>query len=243
MLFRHEPKHYYDLHLHILPGMDDGARDLHMSAGMLQEEIRQGCAGLVATPHYYPTESIASFLERRQRAYEKLEGYILENIPEWQGRIGLGAEAAWHNGLVYDPDLEKLCMGHSRYLLLEMPFEHWTGAVLRDVRTLISYGIRPIIAHLERFPEFAGEEAIGELLELDVLVQMNAGALLHRSSHRRALTMVKNGITQVLGTDSHNLEDRRPNMKDGLDALQKAHLGRAADEILDNNADIYHAAV
>ena len=115
--------------------------------------------------------------------------------------------------------------------------------MLRDVRTLIANGIRPIMAHLERFPEYAGEDAIEELLEMDVLIQMNAGALLHRNSHRRAVTMVKNGITQILGTDSHNLDNRCPNMKDGLAVLKKNHLGRQADEILDNNAAIYHAAM
>ncbi|MGI6057780.1 MAG: CpsB/CapC family capsule biosynthesis tyrosine phosphatase [Bilifractor sp.] len=243
MLFRQEKKPFHDLHLHILPGMDDGARDIRMSAGMLQEEIRQSCEGLIATPHYYPTESISEFLTRRQRAYRELEDWIEAELPEWSGRIGLGAEAAYHNGLVCDPDLEKLCMGHSRYLLLEMPFEKWTSGMLRDVRTLIANGIRPIIAHLERFPEYAGEDAIGELLEMDVLIQMNAGALLHRSSHHRAVTMVKNGITQILGTDSHNLDSRCPNMKDGLAVMRKDHLGRQADEILDNNAAIYRAAM
>ena len=87
------------------------------------------------------------------------------------------------------------------------------------------------------------EDAIGELLEMDVLIQMNAGALLHRSSHHRAVTMVKNGITQILGTDSHNLDSRCPNMKDGIAVMRKDHLGRQADEILDNNAAIYRAAM
>ena len=243
MLFRQEKKPFYDLHLHILPGMDDGAKDLKMSVGMLQEQIRQGCEGLIATPHYYPTESISDFLKRRQRAYNELHEWIEKELPDWSDRIGLGAEAAYHNGLVCDPDLEKLCLGHSNYLLLEMPFEKWTSGMLRDVRTLIANGIRPIMAHLERFPEYAGEDAIEELLEMDVLIQMNAGALLHRNSHRRAVTMVKNGITQILGTDSHNLDNRCPNMKDGLAVLKKNHLGRQADEILDNNAAIYHAAM
>lgn len=243
MLFRHEKPSFYDLHLHILPGMDDGAQDLKMSVSMLREEIRQGCAGLIATPHYYPTESIPAFLKRRQQAFDDLRGYLQKEIPDWTDRIGLGAEAAYHNGLVCDPDLDKLCFGHSRYLLLEMPFEKWTSGMLRDVRTLIANGIHPIIAHLERFPEYAGEDAIEELLEMDVLIQMNSGALLHRSSHRRALTMVKNGITQVMGTDSHNMDTRCPNMEEGLKTLRKAHLGHQEDEIIDNNAAIYQAAM
>ena len=145
MLFRQEKKPFYDLHLHILPGMDDGARDLQMSAGMLREEIRQGCEGLIATPHYYPTESISDFLARRKRAFDELQGWIEEELPDWEGRIGLGAEAAYHNGLVCDPDLEKLCLGHSNYLLLEMPFEKWTSGMLRDVRTLIANGATVVV--------------------------------------------------------------------------------------------------
>lgn len=119
-------KNIYDLHCHILPGMDDGAQNCEESYRMLQRSRQQGVAGMIATPHYYPKETVESFLKRRRDSYDQLQRFLDkthkgDNLPE----IQLGAEVAFHTGLAFERDLEKLCLGHSRYLLLEMPFHAW----------------------------------------------------------------------------------------------------------------------
>lgn len=248
MFFRKvEQKPYYDLHCHILPGIDDGAEDVSMSVEMLAEMARQGCQGFIATSHYYDHRTIDAFLMRRQQAYLALvKGLQQAGRADWIDRIGLGAEAAYHPNLVNDPDLKKLCFMNPRtgrlsnYLLLEMPFSKWSPGVLRDVRTMTTtLGLKVIIAHLERFPDFTTEESIEELLNTNVIIQMNAGCLLHRGSKRRGLRMVKHGITQVMGTDSHNVDNRRPTMQDGSAVLQKAGLSDRVDSILNYNRYIY----
>ncbi len=249
MLFgKHEEKKpYFDLHCHILPGMDDGSESGEQSAAMFRMMLAQGCQGLIATSHYYDVESIQDFLDRREKAYQNLLVALEENhLDKYAFNIGLGAEAAYHPYLSGDEDLEKLCFrnpvtgNRTKYLLIEMPFEKWTPQVLSDVREIIHVrNLVPIIAHLERFYAFNAEETIDELLDMDVIVQMNAGALAHRHSRRLALKMVRTGVTQVLGTDSHNTDSRRPNMADGLAVLQKNDLTEEADEILANNALIY----
>lgn len=243
MQLKQEKHSFYDLHIHILPGMDDGAKDLQMSIAMLQEEARQGCKGIVATPHYYPNEPVTDFLRRREKVFCELNGWITENMPDWKGRIALGAEVAYYNGLSYSPYLDDLCMGHSMYLLLEMPFEPWTSTMFRDISSLIARGIQPIIAHLERYPKYVKKESIQALLQTDVLIQMNAGALLHRSSARQAIQMVQDGVTQVIGSDAHNLDTRKPNIETSLNILQKKHLRKERKEIMDNNAEIFWAAM
>jgi len=247
MLFKRNKKRdpiaFWDLHTHILPEMDDGARDVDESLAILSEQIRQGCQGLIATPHYYPQETIRQFAVRRGRAWTVLKAALQAKRPDWQDKILLGAEAAWHPGLCADPDLEMLCLGHSRYLLLEMPFQQWTPAILRDVRTILNIrGITPVIAHLERFFGYTSADSIERLLDMYVIVQMNAGALLSRSLRRQAFRMVKTGIAQVISSDTHNMASRRPDIEYGIQALKDAGLGDQAQEILDRGREIYQEA-
>ncbi len=234
---------YVDLHCHVLPGMDDGAAYCKESIAMLEKMREDGCKGVAATPHYYCEESIAEFLERRANAYAALRISLQADESNWHYPILLGAEAAYRKGLAEDPGLEKLCFctpdgKYSRYLLLEMPFSRWTASVLSDVREIVyTRNITPILAHLERYEGVTSEESIADVLDMDVIVQMNAGAVLRNK--KKAVKMVRTGTAQVLGTDAHNLGNRAPNMADGLRVLNRNGLGKAAKELLQNNETIF----
>nr|MCR4688455.1 capsular polysaccharide biosynthesis protein [Saccharofermentans sp.] len=148
--------HFYDIHSHFLPGVDDGCQTVEESIALLKTQISQGCLGTVATPHYYARESIAAFCARRQEAYTKLIAAMrATGLEQFTGRIGLGAEVAYYKGIATDTDVGRLCYGTSNYLLLEMPFAEWNPSVLREIKVLqSSRGIVPVIAHIERFFEF-----------------------------------------------------------------------------------------
>ena len=61
-----------DLHTHILPGIDDGSRDIDESMGLIAEEGRQGVSTIVVTPHFYAQEmSVKGFLERREESKDQ----------------------------------------------------------------------------------------------------------------------------------------------------------------------------
>lgn len=209
-----------DLHGHFLPGMDDGCKTADESIALLKESYRQGIRKMFATSHYYPVETVDKFLERREQATQCL----LERVEQEEGpfpEFVLGAEVAFHTGLSQNPDLHKLCLGQSRYLLLEMPFSKWSSNVVREVSNICSSrGIVPILAHIERYLSNQRPEALEQLLNLNVLVQMNAEPLLHFSSRRQARTMLKNGIVQLLGSDCHNLTTRAPNLGQALSYLE-----------------------
>ena len=62
-----------DIHTHILPGMDDGARDVKEALSLIDLLRKQGVSGAVLTPHYYPhEETVNEFLKRREEAYSKI---------------------------------------------------------------------------------------------------------------------------------------------------------------------------
>ena len=234
---------FYDVHCHILPGIDDGAEDGEMSLALINEEKRQGCKGIICTPHYYPEEKIDVFLERRRRACVELLRTMRKQTSGDKDdfKITLGAEVAYYPGIANNPDISKLCMGKSRYMLLEMPFAEWSRTTLRDVRSMITnLGIRPVIAHLERFYDYTDRETIEELLELPVLIQVNAGPLTVRGDgKKRIISLIKSGRALLIGSDTHNIDKRPPNIPEGIRTLYDLRLHDDITKILKNNEMIF----
>lgn len=230
------------MHGHFLPGMDDGCRTPEESVRVLRSSYGQGVRFMCATPHYYPVETVSEFLARREKAWgrllEALEGET--EIPQ----ICLGAEVAYRPGLGYSRELHTLCLGQSRYLLLEMPFENWSRETLRDIRNIsASCGIIPIIAHVERYLEIADREKLSQLLEMDVLVQMNAEYLLESATRRKGRKLLSGGTVQLLGSDCHNLTGRAPNLGKAAEYLRKKRMEDTLREVTDLSREIFLEAL
>ena len=204
-----------------MPGMDDGCKSAHEAVALLKTSYGQGIGKMFATPHYYPVETVERFLERREQAVQLLQEQLEEeqdSVPEFV----LGAEVAFHRGLSQNPELEKLCLGHSRYLLLEMPFQKWSSDMIREVSSICgARGIVPILAHIERYISHQRPGTLEQLLNLNVLVQMNAESLLHFGSRGQARSMLKNDVVQLLGSDCHNLTSRPQNLGQAIAYLEK----------------------
>lgn len=230
-----------DIHGHFLPGMDDGCKTPEEALQVLKASYAQGVRRMFATPHYYPVETVSDFLERRQASCSRLAELAWEHpdIP----RICLGAEVAYRPGIGYLEDLHKLCIGSSRYLLLELPFARWNRELVRDVRNMCAVvGITPILAHIERYLDNGQSDILEQLLELDVLVQMNAGYLLRFSTARKGRQLLKNGMVHLLGSDCHNMTSRPPRMGDAAEYLQKKGMADILSQISEWSIDIFNDA-
>ena len=231
-----------DVHGHFLPGMDDGCKTPEEALQVLKSSYAQGVRRMIATPHYYPVETVPDFLARRQEACNRLAEIAWEHkdIP----RICLGAEVAYRPGLGYLEDLQKLCIGRSRYLLLELPFTRWNRELVRDVRNMCTAGgVTPILAHIERYLENGQTDILNQLLELDVLVQMNAGYLLRLSTARKGRQLLKDGMVQLLGSDCHNMTTRPPRLGDAASHLQKKGMGDVLFQMSELSAEIFNEAI
>ena len=79
----HKVKAWWDMHSHFLPGMDDGCQTAEESIRLLEYARKRGVVGMIATPHYYPEESIEEFLHRRQEAAQNLTNLIREGGFSW----------------------------------------------------------------------------------------------------------------------------------------------------------------
>ena len=140
-----------DMHGHFLPGMDDGSQSVAESLQMLELSAKQGIETVFATPHYYPVESIDSFLQRREQSVARLQQAMAQKKGNYP-RIMTGAEVAYRRGIGTAEGLDKLCLGNSRYLLLELPFARWEKSLFRDLSSIVNVrGLLPVIAHIERY--------------------------------------------------------------------------------------------
>ena len=236
---------FYDLHCHFLPGMDDGCQSAEESVSLLDAQYRQGCRGVAATPHYYAVESIGDFLSRRRQAAGRLLAALQARKPAPAiPAICFGAEVAFRETLENEQELERLCYGKSRYLLLEMPFTPWTDRTVRGVERIISMmGITPVIAHVERYAGIADQCYIDALMNLNVLVQLNAENFAGGGKERKALRMIREGNIQILGTDAHNMTSRPPNMGKALRSLEQHRMGAELETILRANEAVFRTAM
>lgn len=225
-----------DLHTHILPGMDDGAATAELSLAMLRRQAEQGVDVVVLTPHFYrERESAEHFLARRARAMERLQT-ALDALPEGERErlpeLILGAEVAWRPNMKHWDDLERLCIGSTRNLLLELPHGRWGDPVLNTVYNLLNQGITPVLAHLERYFQPGRRAAVEQVMSMGVPIQISAGALQRPIAGRRLARFMARERNVVLASDCHNLTSRVPDMADGVERLRQKLDAQTVDRIL-----------
>ena len=213
-----------DFHSHILPGIDDGARNIDTSMAMLEQIREQKVDYMVATPHFYASKDrIDSFLAKRTNAWEQLREAIEERQFHDAPQFFLGSEVAYFEGISRAEQIDSLTIGDTNLLLLEMPFVLWTMQNVREVEKLISdRKLHVIIAHLERFIWMPGnKKMIQSLLELPVTVQINAESFLEWKHRRALLKMFRDGTAHILGSDCHGAHHRVPNLLEGRMVIEK----------------------
>lgn len=230
-----------DLHSHILPGMDDGCQTVEESIQVLEASFAGGVSKMVATPHYDPHEPVEEFLKRRDESEKLLRDALAAQtapVPDFC----CGAEVAYVQGISQMEGLERLCLGNSRYLLLELPRTLWTGEVVRDLDNLHLRGLIPIIAHVERYLYTQSKQLVSQLLQRGPLVQMNAEHLLRFRFSGKATKLLKKNTVHLLGSDCHGPAYRPPNLGEAVALLEKKKMHEVLFRIEDLSNEIFRDA-
>jgi protein-tyrosine phosphatase len=199
-----------DTHCHILPFIDDGAKDWDASLAMARMAVEDGIHRSIATPHWTGAKGETDKL--LQTAEELRRRLAAEKVPL---KVEVGNEVVLVPGLV--PALKEgraLTLGDSSYVLLETAqLEH--GAYIHSALfQLQSSGYRIILAHPERVKAWQGH--FGELVDLmqrGCYAQINAGSLegaFGPAARKAAEDFLRNGWVSLLATDSHSPESRPP---------------------------------
>lgn len=212
-----------DIHSHILPGIDDGAKDWNVSLEMLAQSARANVCKVVATPHYYPWRENATAEEIRylcQKVQDKLKkdyGLDVEVFPGQEIMYGIGVIEKLKAGKI-------LTLADSRYVLLEFMPDESFSVMYRAVREMIDGGYIPILAHVERYGCLHQRESLKRLKEGGALFQMNINAPLggvFSAQSRWARKLLKTEQIDYIASDMHDSRSRGPHTKGKIEAVSK----------------------
>ena len=234
-----------DFHSHLIPGVDDGSKDLSMSMGMLDMWKEQGVRHICATPHFYADmNNPAHFIEKRNAAYATLVNAISQTPdPGSYPSISLGAEVYYFRGMSSCEDISSLCLQGTRFILVEMPFHPWSDYMIREVSDLSSRGLIPVAAHIERYMKIQSRSKMNDFLDTGIMIQCNASFFLSPKTRRKAMRMIADKTIDFIGSDAHNLTSRAPNIGPAEAAIIKKLGEDALGHIRKNERLITNAAL
>ncbi|MBP3414463.1 MAG: capsular polysaccharide biosynthesis protein [Clostridia bacterium] len=208
-----------DFHSHILPGVDDGAKDLQESTAMVDMLCAQGIESIVATPHFRAhRDTVRDFLDRRGSAAE-----MLKNNIHGKADIYLGAEVALEREISEIEDLPELSYEGTSYILIEFPYRPFSRWMIPEIECILyERHLTPVLAHIDRYAEFFSAADFNEIFMLPgVIFQVNNEAFQNRKSRGIVKTLIKNDLPFVLGSDCHNTENRKPNFDTARTGLRR----------------------
>lgn len=208
----------FDIHIHIIPGVDDGAQDYDDSIGMAKLALRCGVNTIVATPHANQMGRFENFYNAEfSRRFERLEDMLHGN--RLRLRVLEGQEIMASDDMADKiRDGRLISLNHTQYYLIEFPFEsrpEWITDRLRDV---IRLGKTPLIAHVERY--FCVQDNPGlvyDWIEMGCITQMNKGSVFGkfgRDAQRASVPLLNYELIHCIASDAHSPVQRTPWMGD-----------------------------
>ena len=202
------PGSLIDLHCHILPGLDDGARDLDDSLAMARQAQADGIGVVCATPHIRPDHDVR-IDELAGRVAELNEAIAREGIAV---RVVAGGEVAEPVAAeLTDAELGAVSLdGAGRWVLLEPAPGPLSDGLARAVENLRRRGCRAVIAHPERHLAEDLSQRLSALVTRGALVQATAALLAEGDAVEGMQALAGRGLVHVLGSDAHSSRAGRP---------------------------------
>ena len=213
-----------DLHSHVLPGLDDGPRDVAGSLEILRAAAEDGIEAIAATPHVradWPTtpaqmEAGVAAVNALDSGVEVLTG----------GELDLERLAALDDEMLHRFGLG----GNPRLLLLETPYTGWPISLPQTVFELSVRGFRCVLAHPERNGDVQrNPELLRGAVDAGVVVQLTAASVDGRLGKRPAQAareLLDVGLAHLLASDAHAPSVRAVGMRDAVASLRDDALGR-----------------
>jgi protein-tyrosine phosphatase len=223
-----------DIHSHILPGLDDGARDNEEALAMVRMAAEAGTTDIVATPH-----SNWQFAFDPELVREKIEelqnrcGYIL--------RIHYGCDLHLSVGNIETAlaDPQRYSINRNGYVLVEFSDLQIPNSSSEILARLIAGGMIPIITHPERNPILQkGMKALKSWVEDGCLIQITAQSLFgHFGSRAESASkdLMHRELVHFIASDGHDLDDRPPVLSRAWDWVVRKYGAERAEALFVTN--------
>lgn len=210
-----------DIHSHILPSLDDGAEDLNMSLNMLKHAIQYNTTTIIATPHYYRNHFEINY-ELVKKEVEKLKVEACNSNLDIKIYPGQEVFADNYTLELYKEGIIKgLC--NTDYMLLEFPMDKFSESYIDIIYELSLLGVKPIIAHPERFLYIMENiEIVNKFIEEGCLFQINTGSItgdFGKKVEKTAKVLIEGGLCDFLASDAHSTGIRCTGLEIGMDKL------------------------
>lgn len=210
-----------DLHCHILPGIDDGARKIEDSLEMAKQAISEGIHTIVATPHHQNGKYINDKNNILYQVSRLNECFLKENIPL---TLLSGQEIRIYGELLEDYRNGKIMpLNHSKYILVEFPASQvpqFTERLLYDIH---SEGLTPIIVHPERNSRLIEDpDILYNLVNKGAMTQVTASSLTGRFGRKIkkfSLDLINANLVHMIASDAHNISGRSFHMQEASDLI------------------------
>lgn len=228
-----------DLHLHLLPAVDDGAASLDVSVAMLDLAARLGYTRLVATPHLdglltadYGAKVRAALVAVRAAGAQRGipvtvdAGFEIQLSPDLPQRLAGG---------------EPSTLAGSKTVLVELPFSGWPNFTEQTLFSVQTLGFTPLLAHPERYTAVQSDidRALG-LVDRGVLLQLTTGSLaglFGKAAQRTAEHLLREDAAAVLASDAHSDGRRFVAVADGLRRAVELVGERRVRQLTQDNPD------
>jgi protein-tyrosine phosphatase len=189
-----------DIHCHILPNVDDGAKNIENSKVLLKEEIENNNEYVILTPHQNKDNLNKEMLENQ---FEEFSKNIDLNV-----KLMLGCELYYYEGMEKDlKDGKILTLNNSKYVLIEFSTRSETK-VSDVVYEISSNGFVPIVAHVERYPYLKNDDYL-DIVKNGGLIQVNSRCFTTKEHKKKLKFLLKNKLVSFIASDCHD-EVRRP---------------------------------
>lgn len=213
-----------DLHCHILPGVDDGAKTVEDSIAMAKKAVSQGITHVMCTPHHNngmytnPANQVIEKVAELQKVFDQ-QGLPLTLLEGQEVRItGSLLEDIEKNEVLFT-DL------NNTYILIEFPTGDVPAYAEQLFFTLMSKGHVPVIVHPERNAVFRKDpNQLLPFLEMGVLTQLTAPSIVGifgKEIQRTAKQMLEHNMLYMVASDAHNMKQRTFVLKEAYDAIYK----------------------
>ncbi|MEG3766107.1 tyrosine-protein phosphatase [Alteromonas sp. 14N.309.X.WAT.G.H12] len=229
-----------DIHSHIIPGIDDGARSMDMALEMAQQAVDVGVKHLVCTPHIH-WGTFDNTLEIIEQGFNDLQSAVTEaKIPlalSWAGEVRVNEMVP-----IWFKQQKLPFIGEFRnkkVLLLEMPHSNMPAGLEQLFRWLLNAGIQPLIPHPERNRDvWKRPDKIQWLRNQGCLLQVTAGAFTGRfgdNVQRLAMSMLKDHQIDFVASDTHDIKRRPNDMGEAYNIVSRYASKDEADKLFIHN--------
>lgn len=236
-----------DIHNHVLPGLDDGARTVEEASTLLQLAVDDGITHLVCTPHIHPGR-YHNTLSNIKKSFTQF--CLLPEIKALPIQLAMGSEVRLSDEiLLLHRNAQLPYIGQWRntnVILLELPHDQLPMGLASLMSWMKQQTITPLIAHPERNRALMRQpEMAVQLFEQGAMFQVTAASVTGTFGDKAktlAHWLLQRELVDFVASDAHHPINRPPSMTEAYRDLCEAYSDQVADKLCrENPAQLTHS--